>query len=165
VLAWGPQEATIAARWWGNLPWFRTPRSAFPLKLPPRLHDLMVVLPSTAAHARSRHLPPPYSLSSMLFTCYFKLIYLQLLFFHAFHAFAAQRLSTTSGQPEYVQLPDLQKQALIQDAWTKQRISNIPNILQKYGVDAWLVRLLFIAARCLSHVSPRRVVHSRTPSN
>jgi hypothetical protein len=87
----------------------------------------------------------------MLFTCYLKSIYLQLLFFLAF---AAQSLSAASGRPEYVQLPSLRKLAAIQDAWTKQRISNIPNILQKYGVDAWLVRLfVYQCSRLFSALS------------
>ena len=43
-------------------------------------------------------------------------------------------------EPQYQKLPPLREQAELQDAWTKERISNIPQILQKYGVDAWLVR-------------------------
>lgn len=45
-------------------------------------------------------------------------------------------------QPHFQKLPSLQDQATIQDAWTKERISNIPQILQKYNVGAWLVCLL-----------------------
>jgi hypothetical protein len=52
------------------------------------------------------------------------------------------QLSPTVKVPEYQCLPPLREQAAIQDAWRDQRISNIPHILQKYGVDAWLVGLL-----------------------
>lgn len=41
--------------------------------------------------------------------------------------------------PAYRQLPSLREQASLQDSWTKERISNIPSILQKYEVDAWLM--------------------------
>ena len=47
--------------------------------------------------------------------------------------------SHASSIPEYQRLPPLRDQASIQDAWRDHRISNIPHILQKYGVDAWLV--------------------------
>ena len=50
--------------------------------------------------------------------------------------------SLESPAPEYQRLPPLREQASIQDAWRNQRVSNIPHILQKYGVDAWLVCLL-----------------------
>jgi hypothetical protein len=43
-------------------------------------------------------------------------------------------------EPQYQKLHPLREQAELQDAWTKERISNIPQLLQKYGVDAWLVR-------------------------
>lgn len=52
-------------------------------------------------------------------------------------ALAAQRKIA-----KYHHLPPLREQAAIQDAWTAERISNIPNILKKYNVDAWLVNLL-----------------------
>ncbi|TVY85112.1 hypothetical protein LSUE1_G000443 [Lachnellula suecica] len=41
--------------------------------------------------------------------------------------------------PEYRRLPPLQEQASIQDAWTAERLSNVPQLLRKYGVDAWLM--------------------------
>ncbi len=44
--------------------------------------------------------------------------------------------------PRYQTLPPLREQAEIQNGWLKERRENIPNILRKYGVDAWLVRLL-----------------------
>lgn len=45
--------------------------------------------------------------------------------------------------PQYQQLPPLREQVAIQDAWTVERLSNVPQLLRKYGVDAWLVRLSF----------------------
>jgi hypothetical protein len=36
-------------------------------------------------------------------------------------------------------LPKLREQADIVDAWTDERLSKVPQLLRKYGVDAWLV--------------------------
>jgi len=41
--------------------------------------------------------------------------------------------------PKYHTLPPLKEQAALQNAWTAERISNIPALLEKYGVDAWLM--------------------------
>ncbi|KAN0104966.1 hypothetical protein V8E51_010711 [Hyaloscypha variabilis] len=72
----------------------------------------------------------------MLFTWKSKSILLQLLLFDAT---VIQSLSSKPTKPEFVTLPTLREQAVIQDAWTEQRKANIPNILNKYGVDAWLM--------------------------
>ncbi|CAG8950756.1 hypothetical protein HYFRA_00002969 [Hymenoscyphus fraxineus] len=48
-------------------------------------------------------------------------------------------LATQRQIAKYHHLPPLREQAAIQDAWTAERISNIPNILKKYNVDAWLM--------------------------
>ena len=45
--------------------------------------------------------------------------------------------------PQYQYLPPLKKQAEIYDGWRKERLDRIPQILQKYGVDAWIVCSLF----------------------
>jgi hypothetical protein len=79
----------------------------------------------------------------MLFSYHFKSMCLQLLFYHVINV-QSSSATRKPNQPEYVSLPPLRAQATLRDAWTAQRISNIPNILQKYGVDAWLVRLLAI---------------------
>ena len=42
--------------------------------------------------------------------------------------------------PQYQYLPALQEQAKIYDEWREERQQRIPKILQKYGVDAWIVR-------------------------
>jgi hypothetical protein len=47
--------------------------------------------------------------------------------------------TTKSPTPGYHTLPPLREQAEIQDAWTKERRDNIPKLLTKYGIDAWLV--------------------------
>ncbi|KAL3421255.1 xaa-Pro aminopeptidase family enzyme [Phlyctema vagabunda] len=47
--------------------------------------------------------------------------------------------ASTSHAPQYHELPPLREQATIQDAWTAERKAQIPKILQKYGVDAWLM--------------------------
>lgn len=41
--------------------------------------------------------------------------------------------------PQIHHLPSLREQAAIQDGWREERLANIPAILQKHGVDAWLV--------------------------
>jgi hypothetical protein len=47
---------------------------------------------------------------------------------------------------EYAILPTLREQAALKDEWTKSRIETIPALLNKYGVDAWLVCSIFL--RC-----------------
>jgi hypothetical protein len=44
--------------------------------------------------------------------------------------------------PQYQYLPALKEQAKIYDGWREERRQRIPEILQKYGVDAWIVRPL-----------------------
>jgi glucose-6-phosphate 1-dehydrogenase len=70
----------------------------------------------------------------MLLPAQFSAIWLQLLL-----SCAASQLSAAVELPEYRRLPSLREQAAIQDAWRDERVSRIPHILQKYGVDAWLV--------------------------
>lgn len=53
---------------------------------------------------------------------------------------SARLVETTVKEPEYQYLPPLREQAALQTAWTEERKADIPQILQKYGVDAWLVR-------------------------
>lgn len=43
---------------------------------------------------------------------------------------------------QYQRLPPLRERARLQDAWRAERLANIPALLEKYEVDAWLVRLL-----------------------
>ncbi|KAL5316714.1 hypothetical protein ACEPPN_015764 [Leptodophora sp. 'Broadleaf-Isolate-01'] len=47
--------------------------------------------------------------------------------------------SSPPREAQYHTLPSLRESAKIQDAWTKERIENIPNILRRWGVDAWLM--------------------------
>lgn len=54
--------------------------------------------------------------------------------------------STATREPQYVTLPSLREQLAITDTWRSERIANIPNILQKYNVDAWLVRFFLFFA-------------------
>ena len=55
----------------------------------------------------------------------------------------AHGISNSYGAPlpelHYHNLPPLKEQATIQDAWTATRLSNIPSLLRKHGVDAWLI--------------------------
>ncbi|CZR62103.1 uncharacterized protein PAC_12000 [Phialocephala subalpina] len=46
---------------------------------------------------------------------------------------------SSTREAQYVTLPTLREQLAITDAWRSERIANIPNILKKYGVDAWLM--------------------------
>ena len=48
-------------------------------------------------------------------------------------------LISRTSRPRYHYLPSLQEQAKIQDGWRNSRIENIPSILRKHGVDAWLI--------------------------
>jgi len=47
--------------------------------------------------------------------------------------------ASSDHHPKYQALPPLKEQAALQDAWTKERISHIPQLLQKYEIGAWLV--------------------------
>lgn len=51
----------------------------------------------------------------------------------------AREIIPAAKPPSYRLLPPLREQAKIQDNWTRERIARIPKLLQKYGVDAWLV--------------------------
>ncbi len=42
---------------------------------------------------------------------------------------------------EYRRLLPLREQAEILNRWTSERVARIPLLLQKYGVDAWLVSI------------------------
>ena len=64
----------------------------------------------------------------------------------------AAQLSVANKAPQYHHLPPLREQAAIQDAWRDERVSNIPHILQKYGVDAWLVCLMIHIRRFYGNV-------------
>ena len=44
-----------------------------------------------------------------------------------------------ASSPQYHTLPPLKEQASIVDGWRTERLANIPNILRKHGVDAWLM--------------------------
>jgi len=57
---------------------------------------------------------------------------LQLLF-----VVSAQTHDTSN--PQYQTLPTLRHQAELKDAWTAERKAQIPKLLQKHGVGAWLV--------------------------
>ena len=52
---------------------------------------------------------------------------------------AVDTASSSSKSPQYQHLPPLREQAEIYDGWRKERLDRVPEILQKYGVDAWIV--------------------------
>lgn len=54
----------------------------------------------------------------------------------------ANASADASKTPQYQTLPPLREQAKIVDAWTQERKTLIPEILRRYNVDAWLVRLI-----------------------
>lgn len=62
-----------------------------------------------------------------------------LIFFCTWPITATSTPINEDQVPAYRQLPSLREQASLQDSWTKERISNIPSMLQKYEVDAWLM--------------------------
>ncbi|KAL1890862.1 hypothetical protein Sste5346_008003 [Sporothrix stenoceras] len=47
--------------------------------------------------------------------------------------------SSTTSSPQYHTLPSLREQAEIQNAWTAERKTIVPDLLHKHGVDAWLM--------------------------
>lgn len=57
------------------------------------------------------------------------------------HAAHAQLHPATPAR--YIRLPSLREQASILDGWRDERLANVPALLRKYSVDAWLVRLSF----------------------
>ena len=63
---------------------------------------------------------------------------------------ASEQLQKT---PSYQHLPPLREQAQLQDKWVAERKEAIPKLLEKHGVDAWLVS----RPRKLSINSVRRV--------
>ena len=42
---------------------------------------------------------------------------------------------------QYQSLPPLREQSDILNNWRLERLNHLPYLLQKYGVDAWLVRI------------------------
>ena len=50
-------------------------------------------------------------------------------------------LKSFRSKPQYRTLPPLREQAAIEDAWTDERLKQVPALLRKYGVDAWLVSI------------------------
>ncbi|RDW88051.1 hypothetical protein BP6252_00083 [Coleophoma cylindrospora] len=52
---------------------------------------------------------------------------------------ASQISPVATSNPQYQQLPPLREGAALKDEWTQSRIDAIPKLLQKYGVDAWLM--------------------------
>ncbi|KAH8601766.1 xaa-Pro aminopeptidase family enzyme [Bisporella sp. PMI_857] len=44
-----------------------------------------------------------------------------------------------TSQPRYHTLPPLREQAELKNAWTKERKANIPHLLEKYDLGAWLM--------------------------
>ncbi|SMY21631.1 unnamed protein product [Zymoseptoria tritici ST99CH_1A5] len=51
----------------------------------------------------------------------------------------ASTSSAVSESPEFHRLPSLRDQAGLRDSWTDERLAGIPALLQKHGVDAWLI--------------------------
>ncbi|KAI0010776.1 hypothetical protein F4779DRAFT_576059 [Xylariaceae sp. FL0662B] len=51
----------------------------------------------------------------------------------------ARSAAAVTKTPQIQTLPSLREQAVLVDAWTEERKTLIPGILQKYGVDAWLI--------------------------
>ena len=62
--------------------------------------------------------------------------------------FATRFESRTTTEPRYQHLPPLREQAKIYDEWRKERLSKVPRILQKYGVDAWIVSGALRRVKC-----------------
>ncbi|ERS98366.1 hypothetical protein HMPREF1624_05150 [Sporothrix schenckii ATCC 58251] len=54
-------------------------------------------------------------------------------------ASALSSSSSSSSPPQYHTLPPLREQAAVQNAWTAERKTIVPDLLHKHGVDAWLM--------------------------
>lgn len=80
--------------------------------------------------------PSATPVKQFFFTLFISLIMIFTLLLAALAAGSAQ----ASATPEYHTLPPLREQAKIRDGWTRERRDAIPSLLQKHGVDAWLVR-------------------------
>ncbi|KAG9244414.1 hypothetical protein BJ878DRAFT_534584 [Calycina marina] len=48
-------------------------------------------------------------------------------------------LAADTSNPQYHTLPTLREQAALKDSWTAERKANIPSILAKHGIGAWLM--------------------------
>ncbi|KAF4625386.1 hypothetical protein G7Y89_g12781 [Cudoniella acicularis] len=66
-------------------------------------------------------------------------IYLHVLLSFLTLLHHVQCSSSQAPVPKYQPLPPLREQALLQDTWTRERLSIVPSILKKWGVDAWLM--------------------------
>lgn len=55
-------------------------------------------------------------------------------------SFSALVINADCDNGHYYRLPTLREQAKLQDEWTQSRVDAIPALLEKHGVDAWLVR-------------------------
>jgi hypothetical protein len=47
--------------------------------------------------------------------------------------------AVTAKAPDFNYLPSLRDQAALINGWREERLAGIPALLQKHGVDAWLV--------------------------
>ena len=100
------------------------------------------------------HLSPPSSSASttrlkMLFSTFMEVLGLQLIC--SLYSITHYAGSVAGHRPEYKALPLLREQASLENAWKAERISNIPKLLQKYGVDAWLVSQTVLTIRSCSN--------------
>jgi len=51
----------------------------------------------------------------------------------------SSQAQSSKSSPQYVSLPPLREQAILQDGWTAERLAQVPSLLRKHGVDAWLM--------------------------
>jgi hypothetical protein len=65
--------------------------------------------------------------------------FLKFLVFQCLLVSGIEAHGKLTKKAQYVTLPPLREQSSMQDTWTKERLGNVPNILRKYNVDAWLM--------------------------
>lgn len=54
----------------------------------------------------------------------------------------AHHLQQPSSPAQYHKFPSLRERAKIQDGWRDERLAQIPALLKKYNIDAWLVSVV-----------------------
>jgi len=53
--------------------------------------------------------------------------------------FSTAVVAQASLSPQYRRMPSPRQRAELENAWTAQRLSTVPKLLKRYGVDAWLI--------------------------
>jgi hypothetical protein len=80
------------------------------------------------------HLPNARRVTN--WACYITLFFLSLIIAHV--PLANAQLHPTEPS-RYHNFPSLREQARIQDEWRKERMERLPELMERFGIDVWLV--------------------------